>query len=44
MVLGGVVLGALVWQIVRAWRYRRDHPEEIFWPYNKPKEKAGNEK
>ena len=31
---GALVLGALIWQIVRAWRYRRDHPDEILWPYS----------
>lgn len=32
--LGALVLGTLFWQIVRAWRYRKNHPDEIFWPYN----------
>ncbi len=27
-VLGAVVLGAIVWMIVRAWRYRHSHPDE----------------
>ena len=34
LVLGLLVLGALVWLIVRAWRYRQAHPNEILWPYN----------
>jgi hypothetical protein len=34
LLLGVVVLGILTRLIVRAWRYRRDHPNEIFWPYN----------
>lgn len=49
IVLGGIVLGALVWLIIRAWRYRRDHPDEIYWPYNdmgttSKREKRENEK
>ena len=43
--IGVLVLAGLTWLIVRAWRYRRDHPEEIFWPYNDPQgRKPGNEK
>lgn len=34
VVLGVVVLGVLAWQIVRAWRYHRDHPDEPLWPYD----------
>jgi hypothetical protein len=32
--LGGLVLGGLAWSIVRAWRYRSNHPEETYWPYS----------
>jgi len=32
--IGILVLAGLIWLIIRAWRYRRDHPNEIFWPYN----------
>ena len=35
IVLGVVVLGVLVWQLNRAWRYRKKHPDEIYWPYIK---------
>lgn len=34
IILGVVVLGGIAWCIVRAWRYRRDHPKEVYWPYN----------
>ena len=32
--IGALVLGVLVWFIIKAWRYRRDHPDEVYWPYN----------
>lgn len=32
--IGILVLAGLIWFIIRAWRYRRDHSNEIFWPYN----------
>ncbi len=32
--LGVVSLGGIAWCIVRARRYRRDHPNEVYWPYN----------
>ncbi|MCR5589449.1 MAG: hypothetical protein K6F72_07525 [Bacteroidales bacterium] len=32
--IGALVLGVLVWFIIKAWRYRRDHPNEVYWPYN----------
>ncbi len=41
---GTLVLGVLIRQIVRAWRYRRDHPDEVYWPYNRPNEKPENVK
>jgi heme/copper-type cytochrome/quinol oxidase subunit 2 len=49
LLLGVVVLGILTRLIVRAWRYRRDHPDEIYWPYNdmgttSKREKRENEK
>ena len=28
------MLITLACMLVRAWRYRRDHPEETYWPYN----------
>ena len=34
LIVGALALGTLVWMIVRAWRYRRNHPEETYWPYN----------
>ena len=33
LIVGGLVLGLLAWMIVRAWHYRRHHPEETYWPY-----------
>ncbi len=38
LTVGALVLGTLVWQIVRAWRYRSTHPDETYWPYNTPQE------
>ena len=38
LAVGVVAVGVLVWQLVRAWRYRRNHPDETYWPYNEPKE------
>ena len=38
LVVGLLVLAAIVWQLVRAWRYRRSHPDETYWPYNDTKE------
>ena len=38
LAIGLLVLGAIAWQLVRAWRYRRNHPDETYWPYNDPKE------
>ena len=38
LVVGLTVLGLLAWQLIRAWRYRRSHPDETYWPYNDPKE------
>lgn len=32
--IGILVLAGLIWLIIRAWRYRRVHSNEIFWPYN----------
>ena len=29
LAIGALVLGMLAWLIVRAWRYRRNHPGEI---------------
>ena len=48
-VLGAVVLTILAGMIVRAWRYRRNHPDEVYWPYNdmgttSKREKRENEK
>ncbi len=34
LALGAAALGILVWQIVKAWRYRRRNPDETYWPYN----------
>ena len=28
LIVGALALGILVWMLVRAWRYRRNHPEE----------------
>lgn len=42
--LGAVVLGGLAWSIVRAWRYRRNHPEETYWPYSGDLKEKENEK
>lgn len=47
--IGILVLAGLIWFIIRAWRYRRDHSNEIFWPYNdmgttSKREKRENEK
>ena len=36
LAVGVVAVGVLAWQIVRAWRYRRNHPDEILWPFNNP--------
>ena len=30
LTLALMVLAVLVWIAVRAWRYRRDHPDEFF--------------
>lgn len=38
-----LVLGILAWQLVRAWRYRRNHPNETYWPYNDTKESDENQ-
>ena len=42
LALGLLILGGLTWLIVRAWRYRKNHPDEIYWPYNAPKENKDN--
>ena len=34
--IGLLVFGALLCIIVKAWRYRRNHPDEVYWPYNGP--------
>ncbi len=36
--VGGLALGLLVGLLVRAFRYRRNHPDETYWPYNTPQE------
>ncbi len=36
LTIGLLVFGALVFVIVKAWCYRRNHPDEVYWPYNKP--------
>ena len=36
LVVGLTVLGLLAWQLIRAWRYHRNHPDEILWPFNNP--------
>ena len=32
--IGLLVFGAFVFIIVKAWRYRRNHPNEVYWPYS----------
>lgn len=34
LIIGALVLITLACILVRAWRYRRNHPEETYWPYN----------
>lgn len=34
--IGFLIFGAVVFVIVKACRYRRNHPDEIYWPYNGP--------
>ncbi len=29
LAIGLIVLGLLVWMIVRAWRYRKNHPDDL---------------
>lgn len=44
IVVGLLVFGALLCIIVKAWRYRRNHPDEIYWPYNGPLHKKRKSK
>ena len=44
IVVGLLVFGALVYVIVKAWRYRRNHPDEVYWPYNGPLHKKRKSK
>ena len=44
IVVGLLVFGALVYVIVKAWRYRRNHPDEVYWPYNGPLHKKKKSK
>ena len=43
-VLGAVVLTILAGMIVRAWRYRHNHHDEVYWPYNGPLHKKKKSK
>ena len=43
LAVGILVLGAIAWQLVRAWRYRRSHPDESLWPYNDIKSDTVNQ-
>ena len=44
IVVGLLVFGALLCIIVKAWRYRRNHPDEVYWPYNGPLHKKKKSK
>ena len=44
IVVGILVFGALLCIIVKAWRYRRNHPDEVYWPYNGPLHKKRKSK
>lgn len=43
-VLGAVILTILAGMIVRAWRYRHNHHDEVYWPYNGPLHKKKKSK
>ena len=34
IIVGVITVAGLTWTLVRAWRYRRDNPNEIYWPYS----------
>ena len=34
LVLGLLILSGIIWLVVKACRYSREHPDELLWPYD----------
>ncbi len=33
IIVAAICTAALLWSLVRAWRYHRDNPDKVIWPY-----------